>query len=215
MVVAPGGAAEAPAWHECIDWCDRWATVEATELPAGVASSRFRAGGPDESGRERGVAGSAEQQCLRAGNPIFDSLFALPQSVADSEAQVTDAQFNDGRPIPCPSFETGAQWHYVSTHDISHTVGFGLFDRDPVRPELAALQAVGTAWRAGPRRDRRRVQRLLPRGFARYTGGRGGRDASRSRADIATAQIDAVERPRLVGDQAPRSRAERSSPGTL
>jgi hypothetical protein len=51
--------------------------------------------------------------------------------------------------------------------------------------------------------------------FARYTGGRGERDASCGRADIATAQIDAVERPRLVGDQAPRSRAGRSSPGTL
>ena len=41
--------------------------------------------------------------------------------------------------------------------------------------------------------------------FARYTGGRGGRDGPRIRSDIAAAHIDAIERPRLTGNEGGRN----------
>lgn len=128
-------AAEPSDWQRGVSFRDRWATVEEAAATGGLASYRFSAGGPGGPARERTVVEQPSQPRVRTGNPLFDGLFALAmvEAVEDSVAEITDAQFNDGRPISCRCFETGAKWHYVWTRDISYSVDLGLAYLDATR----------------------------------------------------------------------------------
>jgi len=139
--LATAAAGEPAEWRERVDFDARWALVTAAEPAAGAASYRLRAGGAGESVRERAVGELPGRPRLRSGNPLFDGLFALAvaESVEDSVEQITDAQFNDGRPIACRCFETGAKWHYVWTRDISYAVDLGLSYLDPARARNSLL----------------------------------------------------------------------------
>jgi hypothetical protein len=141
LAVGAAAASESADWHVRLSFGDRWAEVEPTPLPAGLSSYRFRAGGPGAALRERRVTEAPGQPHLRSGNPLFDGLFALAveEAADDSVDEITDAQFNDGRAIPCRCFETGAKWHYVWTRDISYAVDLGLAVLDPARA-LASLR---------------------------------------------------------------------------
>jgi hypothetical protein len=138
---AAAPAAEPSAWRDRIDWRDRWASVDRTLLDDGLARYRLRAGGAGEAARERGVAEMPDRPRLRTGNPLFDSLFALAleEAAEDSVAQIADAQFNDGRAIPCHCFETGAKWHYVWTRDVAYAIDLALAYLDPLRARNSLL----------------------------------------------------------------------------
>jgi alpha-glucosidase len=84
---------------------------------------------------ERVVSETPGQPYVRSGNRLFDGLFALALADArlDSVSQIRDDSFDDGRPINCVCFETGDEWHYVWTRDISYAVDLGLAAVDPRR----------------------------------------------------------------------------------
>lgn len=72
---------------------------------------------------------------ITTGNTIFDALFAVTVDDAhqDAVATIKDSSYNDGNPIPCNCFETGEQWHYVWTRDLSYSLDLGLAGFDPRR----------------------------------------------------------------------------------
>ncbi|WP_266156655.1 Six-hairpin glycosidase-like protein [Dyella silvatica] len=76
---------------------------------------------------------------LQTASPLFDGLFALAQDdlQRDSVQAIRDDAFDHGQPIPCPCFETGAQWHYVWTRDLSYAVDLGLWRLDPARAKAS------------------------------------------------------------------------------
>ena len=133
-----------------IDWRDRWSTVEARPVGAQARAFHFTTGGVATPVHERTVIEHDDGPRLETGNAIFDGLFALAIEEAreDSVEQISDGQFNGGRPIPCHCYETGARWHYVWTRDISYSVDLGLRFLDPERA-LASLQLKQSGLRAG------------------------------------------------------------------
>ena len=136
------GAIAAPApWHDGLEWRGRSVAVEAVAAGGGLVDYRFRGTAPAEEARARTVREAPGRPRLRSGNPLFDGLFALAlEEVAeDSVEQITDGQFNDGRPIPCHCFETGARWHYVWTRDISYSVDLALSYLDASRARDSLL----------------------------------------------------------------------------
>jgi hypothetical protein len=68
-------------------------------------------------------------------SPFFDGLFAL--SIEDmrmnSVSNIRDANYNQGKAIPCNCFETGEKWNYVWTRDLSYAVNLSLANLDPKR----------------------------------------------------------------------------------
>jgi len=72
---------------------------------------------------------------LESGNMMFDALFtmALREVEENSVSQISDWSFNNGNPVPCDCFETGAKWHYVWTRDTAYAVDLGLAFVDPER----------------------------------------------------------------------------------
>lgn len=78
---------------------------------------------------------------VRSGSLAFDALFAL--AIAElqtaSVTQIQDGSYNDGQPIPCECFETGAAWRYVWTRDVSYASHLGLAMLDPLRARNSLL----------------------------------------------------------------------------
>lgn len=68
-------------------------------------------------------------------SPMFDGLFAMAQEelTQDSVTAIRDGAFDNGQPIPCTCFETGAKWPYVWTRDLSYSIDLGLWQFDPQR----------------------------------------------------------------------------------
>jgi len=144
VAIATGAAADpdpAGPWRTRVEWRDRATTVESFAQPDGLVGYRFRATEPGHESREREVVESPDRPRSRSGNPLFDGLFALAleEAAADSVNEITDAQFNDGRPIACRCYETGAKWHYAWTRDISYSVDLGLTLLDPERARDSLL----------------------------------------------------------------------------
>jgi hypothetical protein len=145
-------AAPAPAGQR-LEWRGTVVTVDTQAAGDGLTSYRFRAARTDGTALERTVTEAATGPRLRTGNRLFDGLFALTmQELAeDGVASIRDAAFNDGRPIECACFETGAKWHYVWTRDVSYAADLGLallapqrtrasleFKSSGLRPEVIA-----------------------------------------------------------------------------
>ncbi|HYG06896.1 MAG TPA: Six-hairpin glycosidase-like protein [Stenotrophomonas sp.] len=66
---------------------------------------------------------------------LFDALFALAQQELDANRvqAIVDPAFDEGRPVPCACFQTGARWPYVWTRDMSFAADLALARVDPVR----------------------------------------------------------------------------------
>ncbi len=142
LLATDASAAPAPApWHDGLEWRGRSVAVEAVAAGPGLVDYRFRGTAPAEETRVRMVREAPGRPRLRSGNPLFDGLFALAleELAEDSVEQITDSQFNDGRPIPCHCFETGARWHYVWTRDISYSVDLSLSYLDAARARDSLL----------------------------------------------------------------------------
>jgi len=85
--------------------------------------------------KERIVVEKEGNMILKTGNPMIDALFAmaLEEVEQNSVSQITDYSFNNGNPVDCECFETGAKWHYVWTRDTAYAVNLGLAFVDPER----------------------------------------------------------------------------------
>lgn len=71
----------------------------------------------------------------QAGSVMFDALFALAQQEMDQDRvdAIRDPAFDEGRPVPCECFQTGARWPYVWTRDVSFAADLALARLDPKR----------------------------------------------------------------------------------
>lgn len=71
----------------------------------------------------------------RTGSVMFDALFALAQQEMDQDRvdAIRDPAFDEGRPVPCECFQTGARWPYVWTRDVSFAADLALARLDPQR----------------------------------------------------------------------------------
>jgi predicted alpha/beta superfamily hydrolase len=76
-----------------------------------------------------------------SGNPQFDALFtqATKEMQQASVSQIRDGSYNGGKAIACACFETGEQWHYVWTRDLSYAAALGLAALDPERVRNSLL----------------------------------------------------------------------------
>jgi hypothetical protein len=71
----------------------------------------------------------------QTGSVMFDALFALAQQEMDQDRvdAIRDPSFDEGRPVPCDCFQTGARWPYVWTRDLSFAADLALAKLDPQR----------------------------------------------------------------------------------
>lgn len=71
----------------------------------------------------------------QTGSVMFDALFALAQQEMDQDRvdAIRDPAFDEGRPVPCECFQTGARWPYVWTRDVSFAADLSLARLDPQR----------------------------------------------------------------------------------
>ncbi|WP_049621722.1 Six-hairpin glycosidase-like protein [Frateuria defendens] len=110
--------------------------------PQGIAwrGAQATMGTTDEGGhRLAGPFGTrdlpAQPSRAYTASVLFDGLYAQAQDDLRqaSVAAIRDDAFDHGQPIPCACFETGAQWHYVWTRDLSYALDLGLWRLDPAR----------------------------------------------------------------------------------
>lgn len=87
------------------------------------------------------VTEQAGKPRVRSGNLEFDTLFALAMQEMQqaSVKEIRDGSYNGGQPIPCDCFETGEQWNYVWTRDLSYAASLGLALLDPQRVRNSLL----------------------------------------------------------------------------
>lgn len=87
------------------------------------------------SSKKRTFSQKEGEMILQSGNVMLDALFtmALREVEENSVSQITDYSFNNGGPVDCDCFETGAKWHYVWTRDTAYAVNLGLAFVDPER----------------------------------------------------------------------------------
>ena len=73
---------------------------------------------------QRTVSETAESPVLRSGHDMFDALFTLAVTELNENkvSAISDYSMNNGNPIDCDCFETGADWHYVWTRDTAYAV---------------------------------------------------------------------------------------------
>ncbi len=78
---------------------------------------------------------AAQPMRSRTGSVMFDALFALAQQEMhqDRVDAIRDPAFDDGRPVACECFRTGAKWPYVWTRDVSFAADLALARLDPQR----------------------------------------------------------------------------------
>jgi hypothetical protein len=71
----------------------------------------------------------------QTGSVMFDALFALAQQemAQDLVEAIRDPAIDEGRPVPCDCFQTGARWPYVWTRDVSFAADLALARLDPQR----------------------------------------------------------------------------------
>jgi hypothetical protein len=72
---------------------------------------------------------------------MFDALFSLAhhEVIENSVPRIQDASFNHNSPIEAPVFETGQDWHYAWTRDLSYAIELALASVDPIRSKNSLL----------------------------------------------------------------------------
>jgi len=84
---------------------------------------------------DRQVRIAAQAMRSDTASAMFDALFALAQQELDQDRveAIRDPSFDEGRPVPCECFKTGANWPYVWTRDVSFAADLALARLDPQR----------------------------------------------------------------------------------
>lgn len=74
--------------------------------------------------KQRTFSETADSPRLRSGHDMFDALFALAVTELNENkvSAISDYSMNNGSPVDCDCFETGANWHYVWTRDTAYAV---------------------------------------------------------------------------------------------
>lgn len=113
-------------------------TASAAELTFDGRTARAEqaaAGGFAVHGPQGALHIPAQPMRSATGSVMFDALFALAQQeMADDRVDaIRDPSFDEGRPVPCECFQTGARWPYVWTRDVSFAADLALARLDPVR----------------------------------------------------------------------------------
>ena len=111
----------------------------------------------DPSSKEIRFAEGADDPLLRSGNLLFDALFSMTlEEVRQLNVQaVYEGGFNNGQPVSCACFQTGAKWTWAWTRDTAYAVDLGLAWLDPARSEatlrfkLSGLKASVAGGRGG------------------------------------------------------------------
>lgn len=82
-----------------------------------------------------GVDIATQAMASDTGSLVFDGLFALAQQEMrqDRVTAIVDGAFDNGRPLPCDCYQTGAKWPYVWTRDVSYAADLALARLDPER----------------------------------------------------------------------------------
>ncbi len=72
---------------------------------------------------------------------MFDGLYALAvnEALQNSVEQISDGSYGNGAPISLGAFQTGAQWTYVWTRDLSYSTDLALAGFDPERAQSSLL----------------------------------------------------------------------------
>jgi predicted alpha/beta superfamily hydrolase len=158
---APAAAASnggASLEHSYATWDGKQETARFATPDAGAplreytqaSSMRVRQSGDRPSPQQIAYRESADMPLVRSGNLEFDALFALATTEMrqDSVSEIRDGSYNGGNAIPCECFETGEQWHYVWTRDLSYAASLGLATLDPQRVRNSLLFKL-SGYRAG------------------------------------------------------------------
>ncbi|MEV0324737.1 MGH1-like glycoside hydrolase domain-containing protein [Streptomyces sp. NPDC050658] len=86
---------------------------------------------------ERVFKEAPDKPTLRSGSALLDGLYAMAHDDAELNKtdQLTDGSYNDGKPVDCPGgcYQTGKEWPYVWTRDVSYSADLGLTTTDPER----------------------------------------------------------------------------------
>lgn len=104
----------------------------------------------DQGPQTRVLVEAPDAPRVRSGSALFDALFAMALDDArrNSVSQIRDDAYNGGQPIDCDCFQTGEQWHYVWTRDLSYAAHLGLAWLDPQRV-VNSLRFKTSGFRAG------------------------------------------------------------------
>jgi len=96
---------------------------------------------------DRVVRIGAQPMRSETASPLFDALFALAQQELDQDRvdAIRDPSFNDGLPVPCDCFKTGANWPYVWTRDMSFAADLAVARLDPQRTRQSLQFKLSTA----------------------------------------------------------------------
>ncbi len=103
----------------------------------------------DPASKEITFAERPDDPRLRSGNLLFDALWAMAieEVHQNSVPSVFEGGFNQGKPVPCVCFQTGAKWTWAWTRDTAYAVDLGLAWLDPARAENT-LRFKLSAWKA-------------------------------------------------------------------
>lgn len=126
--------------------CDRALTAQTYEDATGTAVMRVTHVSPDcrrsyrldtTRADTRWFTEVAGKPTLRSGSVLIDGLFALAvdEARANEVDVVSDPAYDGGAPIVCGSgcYQTGKDWSYVWTRDVSYSSDLGLAALDPER----------------------------------------------------------------------------------
>jgi len=100
-----------------------------------AGAERVAGGGFVLHAAEQDVHIAAQPVRSDTGSALFDALLALAQQELDANRvdAIRDPAFDEGSPVPCECFQTGARWPYVWTRDMSFAADLALARVDPVR----------------------------------------------------------------------------------
>jgi len=100
-----------------------------------ASAERDAAGGFVLQAQDQVVRIAAQPVRSQTGSVLFDAMLALAQQELDANRveAIRDPAFDEGRPVPCGCFQTGARWPYVWTRDMSFAADLALARVDPAR----------------------------------------------------------------------------------
>ncbi|MGH8032217.1 MAG: Six-hairpin glycosidase-like protein [Luteimonas sp.] len=139
---AAASAADAAWTHDTIGWQQRSAQIRAD-------GDGYRLTVPGNDPETVAIAPQA--MTSDTASMLFDGLFALAQQEmhADRVIEIRDDAFDNGRPLSCDCYQTGAKWPYVWTRDVSYSADLALARLDPermrrtLRFKLSEVRATG------------------------------------------------------------------------
>ncbi len=109
-----------------VEWNGKIGTVSVTgdELRTYTLTTNAELRDNYPESKQRVIPETAGNPVLRSGHTMFDALFALAVTELNENkvTAISDYSMNNGDPVDCDCFETGANWHYVWTRDTAYAV---------------------------------------------------------------------------------------------